>query len=157
MTRPVCGNHAWRNGGPTTAGPGFTTYYNPGEPRVTNIHRIADIVDGTLVLPGHEFSMNDVVGQRTLDKGFVVAGAIRDGKHVDEVGGGVSQFATTTFNAAYFCGLDITSYQAHSEYFTRYPRAVRPRWATRPQTCPFINDRRTASSSTPRTRTPASP
>jgi vancomycin resistance protein YoaR len=122
VTRPVCGNHAWRNGGPTTAGPGFTTYYNPGEPRVTNIHRIADIVDGTLVLPGHEFSMNDVVGPRTLDKGFVVAGAIRDGKHVDEVGGGVSQFATTTFNAAYFCGLDITSYQAHSEYFPRYPR-----------------------------------
>ena len=121
VERPVCGNNAWRNGEATTAGPGFTTYYNPGEPRVANIHRIADIVDGTLVLPGKEFSMNDVVGPRTLEKGFVVAGAIRDGKHVDEVGGGVSQFATTTFNAAYFCGLDITTYQAHSEYFTRYP------------------------------------
>jgi len=121
VERPVCGNNAWRNGAATTAGPGFTTYYNPGEPRVTNIHRIADIVDGTLVLPGAEFSMNDVVGERTLAKGFVVAGAIRDGKHVDEVGGGVSQFATTTFNAAYFCGLDITTYQSHSEWFPRYP------------------------------------
>jgi vancomycin resistance protein YoaR len=121
VERPVCGNNAWRDGAATTAGPGFTTYYNPGEPRVTNIHRIADIVDGTLVLPGKEFSMNAVVGPRTLEKGFVVAGAIRDGKHVDEVGGGVSQFATTTFNAAYFCGLDITTYQAHSEYFPRYP------------------------------------
>lgn len=121
VERPVCGNNAWRNGAATTAGPGFTTYYNPGEPRVTNIHRIADIVDGTLVLPGKEFSMNAVVGERTLAKGFVVAGAIRDGKHVDEVGGGVSQFATTTFNAAYFCGLDITTYQSHSEYFPRYP------------------------------------
>ncbi len=121
VERPVCGNNAWRDGAATTAGPGFTTYYNPGEPRVTNIHRIADIVDGTLVLPGKEFSMNSVVGPRTLEKGFVVAGAIRDGKHVDEVGGGVSQFATTTFNAAYFCGLDITTYQSHSEYFPRYP------------------------------------
>jgi vancomycin resistance protein YoaR len=121
VERPVCGNNAWRNGAATTAGPGFTTYYNPGEPRVTNIHRIADIVDGTLVLPGKEFSMNAVVGPRTLEKGFVVAGAIRDGEHVDEVGGGVSQFATTTFNAAYFCGLDITTYQSHSEYFPRYP------------------------------------
>jgi vancomycin resistance protein YoaR len=140
VTRPVCGNHAWRNGGPTTAGPGFTTYYNPGEPRVTNIHRIADIVDGTLVLPGHEFSMNDVVGPRTLEKGFVVAGAIRDGKHVDEVGGGVSQFATTTFNAAYFCGLDITSYQAHSEYFPRYPRGREATMGYPAPNLSFIND-----------------
>ena len=140
VERPVCGNNAWRDGAPTTAGPGFTTYYNPGEPRVTNIHRIADIVDGTLVLPGKSFSMNDTVGPRTLDKGFVVAGAIRDGKHVDEVGGGVSQFATTTFNAAYFCGLDITTYQAHSEWFIRYPRG---REATMGYPAPdlvFVND-----------------
>jgi vancomycin resistance protein YoaR len=40
---------------------------------------------------------------------------------VPEVGGGVSQFATTTFNAAYFAGLDIPTYQAHTESFTRYP------------------------------------
>jgi vancomycin resistance protein YoaR len=140
VERPVCGNNAWRDGVPTTAGPGFTTYYNPGEPRVTNIHRIADIVDGTLVLPGEPFSVNDTVGPRTLDKGFVVAGAIRDGKHVDEVGGGVSQFATTTFNAAYFCGLDITTYQSHSEWFPRYPRG---REATMGYPAPdlvFVND-----------------
>jgi vancomycin resistance protein YoaR len=140
VTQPVCGNNAWRSGVATTAGPGFTTYYNPGEPRVTNIHRIADIVDGTLVLPGETFSMNDVVGERTLEKGFVVAGAIRDGKHVDEVGGGVSQFATTSFNAAYFCGLDITTYQAHSEWFSRYPRG---REATMGYPAPdlkFVND-----------------
>jgi vancomycin resistance protein YoaR len=140
VKQPVCGNSAWRNGAPTTAGPGFTTYYNPGEPRVTNIHRIADIVDGTLVMPGKTFSMNDVVGERTVDKGFVVAGAIRDGKHVDEVGGGVSQFATTTFNAAYFCGLDITTYQAHSEYFTRYPRGREATMGYPAPNLSFVND-----------------
>jgi vancomycin resistance protein YoaR len=140
VARPVCGNNAWRNGVATTAGPGFTTYYNPGEPRVTNIHRIADIVDGTLVLPGQEFSMNDVVGQRTLENGFVVAGAIRDGKHVDEVGGGVSQFATTTFNAAYFCGLDITAYQAHSEWFSRYPRGREATMGYPAPNLSFVND-----------------
>ena len=32
VARPVCGNNAWRNGAATTAGPGFTTWYNPGEP-----------------------------------------------------------------------------------------------------------------------------
>jgi vancomycin resistance protein YoaR len=140
VNQPVGGNHAWRNAEPTTAGPGFTTYYNPGEPRVINIHRIADLVDGALVKPNETFSINDLVGPRTLDKGFVVAGAIRDGKHVDEVGGGVSQFSTTTFNAAYFAGLDITEYQAHSEYFARYPRG---REATMGHPAPdmaFVND-----------------
>ena len=43
------------------------------------------------------------------------------GEHVDEVGGGVSQFATTMFNAAFFAGLPIDEYQAHSEHFDRYP------------------------------------
>ena len=118
---PVGGSNAWRNGAPSTAGPGFTTYYDPGQPRVSNIHRIADLVRGAVIQPGGTFSVNGHVGPRTTDKGFVEAGAIRDGVHVEEVGGGVSQFATTTFNAAYFAGLDIVTYQAHTESFSRYP------------------------------------
>jgi vancomycin resistance protein YoaR len=121
IVQPVGGNNAWRNGAATTAGPGFTTYYDAGQPRVTNIHRIADIVRGTIILPGDTFSVNETVGPRTAAKGFVLAGAIREGMHVDEIGGGVSQFATTTFNAAYFAALDIPTYQAHTESFPRYP------------------------------------
>jgi vancomycin resistance protein YoaR len=121
ITQQVGGNHAWRDGAATTAGPGFTTYHAGGEPRVTNIHRMADLVRGALILPGETFSINDHVGERTRAKGFVEAGAISEGKHVEEVGGGVSQFATTMFNAAYFAGLDIPVSQAHSEYFSRYP------------------------------------
>jgi vancomycin resistance protein YoaR len=119
---PVGGNHAWRDGAPTTAAPGFTTYHAPTGARITNIHRIADLVRGVVVPPGESFSINDHVGRRTTEKGFVPAGAISAGMHVDEVGGGISQFATTMFNAAYFAGLDIVEYQAHSEYFDRYPR-----------------------------------
>ncbi|MCB0977426.1 MAG: VanW family protein [Acidimicrobiales bacterium] len=100
----------------------FTTYYDCCAPRVTNIHRMADQVRGTLVKPGEKFSINAVVGKRTREKGYVEAGAIANGEHVQEVGGGVSQFATTMFNAAYFAGLQIDTYQAHSEHFDRYPR-----------------------------------
>jgi vancomycin resistance protein YoaR len=99
----------------------FTTYHPCCAARVTNIQRIADLINGTVVLPGERFSVNDTVGQRTTDKGFVEAGAIANGEHVDEVGGGVSQFATTMFNAAFFAGLPINTYQAHSEHFDRYP------------------------------------
>lgn len=122
ITQAVGGSNAWRNGAPTTAGPGFTTYHSASGARVINIHRIADLVRGAVIPPGGRFSVNRYVGKRTVEKGFVKAGAIANGDHVEEIGGGISQFATTIFNAAYFAGLDIDEYQAHSEYFDRYPR-----------------------------------
>jgi vancomycin resistance protein YoaR len=100
----------------------FTTTFTAGQPRVTNIRRIADLVRGTVIEPGTSFSVNQHVGRRTTEKGFVVAGQIEDGVLTEGVGGGVSQFATTLFNAAYFAGLDFGEYQAHSIYFPRYPR-----------------------------------
>ncbi len=99
----------------------FTTKHKAGEPRVKNIHRMADIVRGTIIRPGDVFSINELVGQRTEDKGFVFAPAIAEGVHEDEVGGGVSQFATTLFNVSFFAGLDFVQYQSHSLYISRYP------------------------------------
>ena len=122
ITQAVGGNNAWRSGGPTTAGPGFTTYHDAGGNRVSNIQRIADLVRGVVLRPGESFSINDHVGRRTTENGFLPAGAISNGQIVDEVGGGISQFATTMFNAAYFAGLQIDVSQPHSRYFDRYPR-----------------------------------
>ncbi|MBW3614793.1 MAG: VanW family protein [Actinobacteria bacterium] len=99
----------------------FMTKHKGGEPRVANIHRIADLVRGAVVEPGEAFSINQNVGKRTAEKGFVVAPVIEDGKLADDVGGGVSQFATTLFNAAFFAGLDFGEYQSHSLYISRYP------------------------------------
>ncbi len=99
----------------------FTTNHPCCESRVTNIQRMADLVRGAYILPGETFSMNEFVGPRTRAGGFVSAGAIRQGHTVLEVGGGVSQFVTTTFNAAYFAGLDFDEYRSHTIYFSRYP------------------------------------
>ena len=99
----------------------FTTAHKPNEPRVRNIHRIADLVRGHIIEPGATFSINDVVGPRTAAKGFVVDAVIQDGKFEESVGGGISQFATTTFNAAFLAGLDFVEYQSHSIYIPRYP------------------------------------
>jgi vancomycin resistance protein YoaR len=99
----------------------FTTYHNCCEPRVTNIHRIATLLNGTVVAPGQVFSVNDAVGPRTEENGFVAAPAIRNGEFVDEIGGGISQFATTMFNAIFFGGYDVVEHKPHSYYFTRYP------------------------------------
>jgi vancomycin resistance protein YoaR len=99
----------------------FTTKHKCCEPRVHNIHRIADILRGTVILPGQTFSVNDTVGKRTVEKGFVVAPVIANGEHDEDVGGGISQMATTLFNAAFFGGLDFGEYQSHSLYISRYP------------------------------------
>lgn len=99
----------------------FTTMHPSGQARVTNIQRMADMVRGAVIQPGDEFSLNNFVGERTTTKGFVPAGVIYDGVFAEDVGGGVSQFATTLFNAAFFAGLDLNDYQAHSIYIDRYP------------------------------------
>ena len=99
----------------------FTTYYRPGQSRVTNIRRIAELVQGAIIGPGETWSVNDHVGRRTEAKGFVAGGVIYLGKYQADVGGGVSQFATTLFNAAFFAGLEFGEYQAHTIYISRYP------------------------------------
>jgi vancomycin resistance protein YoaR len=100
----------------------FTTKHKCCEPRVGNIHRIADMLRGRIVAPGATFSLNEAVGPRTPEQGFVPAPAIREGKFVDEVGGGVSQFSTTLFNAAFLGGYDIVDHQPHVYYIARYPK-----------------------------------
>jgi vancomycin resistance protein YoaR len=99
----------------------FTTSHACCESRVQNIHRMADIVRGVVIEPGETFSLNGYVGQRTSAKGFVEAGVIYNARFTSDVGGGVSQFATTMFNAAFFGGLDFGEYQAHTIYISRYP------------------------------------
>ena len=98
----------------------FTPY--TGGARVTNIKRAAEILD-QFILPAHAtFSLNDALGERTLQRGFVAAPMI--GEHnvlKDSVGGGVSQVATTTFNAAFFSGLKLIAHTPHSFWITRYP------------------------------------
>ncbi len=99
----------------------FTTYYPCCAARVTNIQRAAQILDGTVVRPGGTFSLNEALGKRTVENGFVLAPQILAGRLEDAVGGGVSQVATTIYNAAFFAGLRLDAHQAHQFYISRYP------------------------------------
>jgi vancomycin resistance protein YoaR len=99
----------------------FSTAYIAGQPRVTNIQHIAAAIDGTIIAPGQQFSLNGLAGERTKAKGYVEAPFIAGNKIEPSVGGGVSQFSTTMYNAAYFAGLQIDAHQPHSLYISRYP------------------------------------
>lgn len=102
----------------------FTTYYTPDRPRVSNIHRIAHLIQGAVVYPGETFSVNEFVGERTEEKGFVDAGVIYDGVYSSDVGGGISQFITTLFTATFNAGMEFPEYQAHSIDIQRYREGV---------------------------------
>ncbi len=112
----------------TTLGPlgGFTTEHPANQARVINIHQMADDVDGAIVLPGQEWSINEYVGERTERGGYVAAPAIINGEpyccdNPANIGGGVSQFGTTLFNAVFFSCLEDVEHRPHSLSFTRYP------------------------------------
>lgn len=104
----------------------FTTYFDGGlsSPRSQNITRVADMVDGALVLPGETFSLNGHTGERGYDDGFQDAPVIIGGRLVPGVGGGISQFTTTLFNAAYYAGLEDIEHHPHSYHYTRYPAVI---------------------------------
>ncbi|ROS42565.1 VanW family protein [Amycolatopsis thermoflava] len=88
-----------------------------------NIRTVAQKVNGAIVKPGETFSLNGFTGPRGKAQGYVEAGVIENGAPAREVGGGISQFATTLYNAAYFAGLKDAGHKEHSYYISRYPAA----------------------------------
>ncbi|GAA1581006.1 VanW family protein [Actinomadura kijaniata] len=99
----------------------FTTRFPCCAPRVRNIQTISRILDGRIVRPGETFSLNGTVGRRDRARGFVEAPMILNGRFVNDVGGGVSQFTTTMFNAVFFGGLEDVQHTPHSFHISRYP------------------------------------
>jgi len=110
----------------------FTTYFPYAEYRNVNIGRAAQLVNGTVLKPDEVFSLNDVVGERTRENGFTEGFIISNGIFKEDLGGGVSQMATTTFNAMFFAGLEDIEHKPHSFYIDRYPvgREATVAWPT---------------------------
>lgn len=83
--------------------------------RVGNLKLGAEKLDGTILQPGEVLSFNQIVGERTQKAGFRVAPEIGGGEHVDGIGGGMCQLASTLHAAAFFSGLDILETRPHSQ------------------------------------------
>jgi vancomycin resistance protein YoaR len=89
--------------------------------RTQNLIRGAEMITGDLVKPGETFSLLEALAPITLENGYFDAGVVENGEHVEAVGGGLSQMATTTFNAGFFAGYEDVEHHAHSYWFQRYP------------------------------------
>ena len=99
----------------------FTTHFPFNPPRTNNIKIAVGTLNGTLVRPGDQFSLNGILGPRTPAKGYQQAPVINAGRLEKDYGGGVSQVSTTTYNAAFFSGVRIEKHTPHSFYISRYP------------------------------------
>ncbi len=87
-----------------------------------NIRVVAEKVNGAIVKPKETFSLNKYTGPRGTAQGYVEAGIIENGIPGKAVGGGISQFATTLYNAYYYAGMKDAGHKEHSYWITRYPK-----------------------------------
>ncbi len=99
----------------------FTQRFPYAAYRVQNIGKAAENVNGTLLLPGETFSMNEAMGERTVENGYTKGYVIGPGGvFTEDLGGGVSTATTAVWTAAFFAGMERVSTTAHSIYISRY-------------------------------------
>lgn len=98
----------------------FSTNYNARDTnRTTNLKLSAGKINGTVLLPGDEFSYNKVVGERTIEAGYKMAATFSGGKVVDGLGGGICQISSTLYDAVVMANLDVTVRRNH-QFVTSY-------------------------------------
>jgi len=93
----------------------FTSNYSTSAPgRSKNIEIATSAINGTVVMPGETFSFNDVVGPRTVERGYQEAGTYVGNKVEPGIGGGICQVSTTLYRAAMKANLRSVERTNHS-------------------------------------------
>lgn len=91
----------------------WTSSLTNNEVRSTNVELAAEAVNGVILLPGEEFSFNDVVGERTAERGFGAAAAYSNGETVYEIGGGICQVSSSIYYCGLIADMDILARTCH--------------------------------------------
>ncbi|MBQ0105573.1 MAG: VanW family protein [Armatimonadetes bacterium] len=93
----------------------YTTDFSGGDNgKCINIALSAEKCNGSVLLPGEEFSFNKTVGPRSEETGFADSICFENGRKVMGMGGGICQTSTTIFNAVLLAGLEIAERHNHS-------------------------------------------
>ena len=93
----------------------FTTAYrSSGQSRSANIQNGCELINGTTLYPGEEFSTYEAVAPFTQANGYYMAGSYLNGKVVDSLGGGICQVSTTLYDAVLYAELEVTERHNHS-------------------------------------------
>ena len=94
-------------------GESVTRFNSQDKGRTENIKIAANVINGTILMPGEEFSFNDSTGPRSAEAGYKEASVIVDGEFTTGIGGGVCQVSTTLYQAVLKSDVEITSRRNH--------------------------------------------
>ncbi|GAB3064318.1 VanW family protein [Virgibacillus ainsalahensis] len=91
-----------------------TNFRKTNTERSHNIDLSTKAINNHVVFPGETFSFNDIVGERTAERGYKRAPVIVKGELAEDIGGGICQVSSTLFNAVDLKGIQIVERYAHS-------------------------------------------
>jgi vancomycin resistance protein YoaR len=89
--------------------------------RSINVELASKLINGTVLAPGEVFSYNNVVGERTAERGFKNAQIYVQSKVVEGLGGGICQVSSTLYNAVLYADLEVVERRWHSLPVTYVP------------------------------------
>lgn len=104
-------------------GTGHSNFAGSPANRRHNIRIGAASVNGTLLAPGEEFSLLEVLGDINASTGYLPELVIKGNETVPEYGGGLCQIGTTVFRATVDTGLPVTERRNHSYRVSYYEPA----------------------------------
>lgn len=104
-------------------GQGQSNFSGSPKNRRHNIKIGAESLNGLLIKPEEEFSLNQSLGKITPDKGYLPELVIKGTRTVPEYGGGLCQIGTTMFRLAINTGLEITERKPHAYRVVYYEPA----------------------------------
>ena len=102
----------------------YSTYFGTSDNRGKNIINATKKLNGILLMPGEEYSVENGMKPFTPANGYYEAGAYLDGKVVQSLGGGVCQVSTTLYNALILAEVEITERHAHSMTVDYVPHSM---------------------------------
>nr|MBQ8244315.1 VanW family protein [Oscillospiraceae bacterium] len=78
-----------------------------------NLQAACNALNDTVINPGEEFSFNEVVGERTSDKGYRYATDLTGLEETTSLGGGISQVSSVLYYCALVADMDVTHRTSH--------------------------------------------
>ena len=99
----------------------FATTLTADAQRTQNISIGAAKMNGKVIKSGETFDLLETIGPISTANGYKESGIIQNGIYTKGLGGGLSQLATTSYNAGFFGGMIDVEHKPHSYYISRYP------------------------------------
>lgn len=92
----------------------YSTNYDAGIARATNVNVAVSRINGVTIQPGAEFSFNATILPRTAENGYVPAPVISGRRYTMGTGGGICQVSSTLYASMLTAGLAATERHPHS-------------------------------------------